>query len=484
MKEINGTVGIPNSYFLKMAKHDYENYQRALPREFYQNSIDAGATSINVVFDESDKSITVTDNGCGMNLDTLQNKLLVLGGSLKGEGAVGAFGKAKEVLFFSWKKYNIATRGLLVEGVGADYTITSTQPADLEGTVCKIWLPKNEDLPSFMRHFKVVGSEMETPAKIHIDGELLSKHKRGKLVKHEDSLGNIHQVKSKESHCMSVRVNGIWMFDEYVGTGLGSLVLELTGSSLELLTSNRDGFKWEAKSLVNMLLADLIINKSSSLIKPILDVVKVIKGEGKITVGEEQLAIAKAKINKGDNLAAIKDKIFVSADPLSPVQRTRVRNTSQVLGAEWEEFSKHIELIGYEPDFLIQCESKRTKQVEKFMESKKARILATMWTEIIKQVLLDNKRYLKFNVGFTFNEEIEAFITQKGGYYIIYLNPHTIKMSQNRRIIMEELKDLAIHEIAHISIIHHDSNFVNEMAAIRKATYADPKPYSDIQRTR
>ena len=48
-----GTVAVPKGYFFRMAKLDYEDWQKALPREFFQNSVDAGASNIVVNFLEN-----------------------------------------------------------------------------------------------------------------------------------------------------------------------------------------------------------------------------------------------------------------------------------------------------------------------------------------------------------------------------------------------------------------------------------------------
>src|SRR5574343_2116131 len=125
MKEVKGTVGIPKEYFFTMGTRDYTSYESALPREFYQNSIDAGASQITVEFDDEEKTITITDDGCGMDRDIILNKLLVLGGSHKSEGSVGAFGKAKEILYFAWIKYCIRSNYCVVNGENDKFTLTS-----------------------------------------------------------------------------------------------------------------------------------------------------------------------------------------------------------------------------------------------------------------------------------------------------------------------------------------------------------------------
>jgi hypothetical protein len=87
-----GQVAVPQEYFLKMAKADYSDWQEALAREFLQNSLDAGASKVEVTIDKTGRTITCVDDGCGMDESTIVEKLLVLGGSKKRAGSVGAFG--------------------------------------------------------------------------------------------------------------------------------------------------------------------------------------------------------------------------------------------------------------------------------------------------------------------------------------------------------------------------------------------------------
>ena len=476
---IEGKVKIPNSYFLKMAKHDYENYRCALCREFYQNSIDAGSKNINVKI--TDNTVEVIDDGCGMNLDTLQNKLLVLGGSFKSsEDSVGAFGKAKEVLFFSWEKYTIRTQDLLVEGTGAEYKITQGLET-IKGTTCKIWLPSEE--LKMRWYFSTIAKRIQTRTKIFVDGNrAMCRSKRGRIVRTIPGVGNIHQVKVRNSTMMQVRINGIWMFDQYVGDNMGTLILELSGKSLDVMTSNRDGFKWETRSTVSRLIEDLTVNKSAAFKKDRPRVKVNIPGSGKVVVGEEYLAAAKMKFESNNSLKDAIKSMLGAPEEMTAIQKARITAAPNIVEKEWDDFVEAIKFIGYKPDFVLLQYDDEDKS--KFIASKKARLLATMWTEIIKQVMLDNKRYLEFTAGFTFEKDIEASISKDDNGVTIYLNPNLIKTGGHRRVLMECLKDLAIHELAHLRFPNHDNDFVNEMAEIRKNTYADDRPYYAIQRTR
>jgi predicted metal-dependent hydrolase len=99
---------------------------------------------------------------------------------------------------------------------------------------------------------------------------------------------------------------------------------------------------------------------------------------------------------------------------------------------------------------------------------------------------MDSKRYLRFTAGFIFNDDYEAKIEWVGDNITIYLNPYLIKISwEYRYVIMEDLKDLAIHELAHLRVKDHNEDFVNEMASIRKITSrADQRPYINIRQIR
>ena len=142
--------------FFETAIKDYENPHWAFVREIMQNSIDAGSRTIHWKFAPSPDgglTVTITDDGCGMNRDILVNKLLELGGSGKEfrDGAVGGFGKAKELLLFSQRSYRIETHNLILEGSGADYTLADIDDFGIDGTVITVHLHPKFDKPQLLR---------------------------------------------------------------------------------------------------------------------------------------------------------------------------------------------------------------------------------------------------------------------------------------------------------------------------------------------
>ena len=92
-----GNVAIGPDFFRKELTN-YSRWKFAWGREVGQNSIDAGAKRIDIVVSVVDVDVckvTWSDDGCGMDLDTLINKFLTLGGTKKKDGATGGFGWAK-----------------------------------------------------------------------------------------------------------------------------------------------------------------------------------------------------------------------------------------------------------------------------------------------------------------------------------------------------------------------------------------------------
>ena len=124
-------ITIPPGYFIKAVKAEYSDYQEALWRELFQNSLDAGSTRIDVFVNDS--GFTFRDNGCGMDRETLINGMLTLGGTVKGENATGGFGQAKNLLTLCHKSYIVKTRNLVVDGSGIYFHISEADDY-LQGT--------------------------------------------------------------------------------------------------------------------------------------------------------------------------------------------------------------------------------------------------------------------------------------------------------------------------------------------------------------
>src|SRR5262245_12122396 len=97
------SVTIGPEFFTK-SFNDYRDQFWAFAREIMQNSLDCGATAIDItvveVPDDDQTLVVVRNDGAPMTRDILVGRLLSLGSSGKDfQGAVGGFGKAKEILY-------------------------------------------------------------------------------------------------------------------------------------------------------------------------------------------------------------------------------------------------------------------------------------------------------------------------------------------------------------------------------------------------
>lgn len=133
---LGGTVKIPKSFHKRERDRAYDDWTSAIFREFVQNSIDAGATRIDISIASAvpkgydgrppdARSVTrlvFEDDGGGMNLDVLNNVYFALGETTKGgDDSVGGFGRARIMQSFGQVRYSVRTQDLLVEGDGSDF---------------------------------------------------------------------------------------------------------------------------------------------------------------------------------------------------------------------------------------------------------------------------------------------------------------------------------------------------------------------------
>ena len=162
-------------------------------REALQNSIDAIGTAIkagkitamealiNIDFDE-ESTLTITDNGIGMDIATIHNKFLSLGGTTKGtDDNVGGFGLAKAVILGCGDWFAIQTQDNYMNSdfLGKE-PIKKTDWFD--GTIITI---KNvqmsktsligSDLKQFKRDVMEYIATSQLPYPVAVNGELVSR---------------------------------------------------------------------------------------------------------------------------------------------------------------------------------------------------------------------------------------------------------------------------------------------------------------------
>ena len=117
---LSGTVQIPKSFHVRERDRAYDDWTLSIFREFVQNSIDAGATRIDISIasavpkgfegrppDARNVTRLVFEDDCGgMSLDVLNKVYFRLGETTKtGDDSVGGFGRARIMQNFSQVRY-------------------------------------------------------------------------------------------------------------------------------------------------------------------------------------------------------------------------------------------------------------------------------------------------------------------------------------------------------------------------------------------
>lgn len=499
---VTGTVGIPVEYFLRMAKHDYSSYRNALPREFFQNSSDAGAKNIWVDSDEERRTITIRDDGHGMDLDTLQNKLLVLGGSKKRKGATGAFGKAKELLFFSWEWYEIKTRNLHCYGQGAEYTIGDrSKSEDHNTTECIITIPESENFSYIENAFWHVARKFEIDAKIHYNGNEVQCELHAKTLLKETKWATVYVDDSRNSFYMQARINGQWMFESYTGVDdIGTVIVEINKQSTEILTSNRDGVKSKYHSEFNNLVKEIIKERKDFIKPPVQIVREKISGTGSIKINwhrakkavKEVVSNVRATIEMTteDAIAMLGELVDVFGSRVAllrsnPIAQELSRDPRKVF-----DFEDRLKFLGYTPDFIVLYDkSRKPRGISDISKVRKLRVLAYIWTEMVKQVLMDIDWVGEFNCGFNFVEDtVASHELDEDGVHYFHINPNNVlkeagwikSVFQNKTLLERDLRMSACHEVAHIFEKYHDTDFVSKFHWIHAQTWKSDKIYAAI----
>ena len=511
----NAEVKTPSGFYEERVKHEYSEVLRARAREVLQNAIDAGATLISVVSDQEARTFTISDNGSGMSFDILVDKLFALGGSYKdNENATGAFGIAKEVIFFANPRYTIHTGNLFVEGRENVYNISEIDE-NFNGTKIELELSKDADFEWQLTCFTEVAQRIETSAQIKVNGkDVLCRFPKGNFLKEIEGLGDLYSYDSKDSSDWSkhvaVRINGIWMHDWYIGDSLRDaetrLTLELTEQSLDCLTTNRDNLKYNYRGKADRFIERLMIDRKSTLRPDKVEVVATVPGDNE---AEGNLYGVEAFLNDLKTSPELLQGMIRIAknNGLDPRLTTaRVSSGFDKQRDYWEKES-YLKFVGYKSSFLTKCEKHELADMRSFLTTKKARTIATIWTETIKQVLLDNGYHEKrFSTGFTTGEDPASFNVRKestrvtrndsGGFEtegnidnhnVFLLHPYILMKKyglSDRKTLGRKLKQMAVHEVAHIRENYHHEGFTANREGVEENTWKSDRIYDKISKLR
>lgn len=277
-----GTITIGRDFF-RSALREYRDWQKAFWREAIQNSVDAGATHIELgIAEQPDGTFRVwcQDDGRGMDRETMVTKFLALGGSTKRDaatGQTGGFGVAKQLLILPWIAWSITSQGLRARGAGVDWvgeSVPFTTGTRLEVVMAadeKVsqWNAQEVLASSTLPHvkFKFVhlradGTAAMAPVK------LAAKLDAGDLVRTMPGMFDVYWNQNGEKgYYAAIRSNGLWMFNTYIGDGVeGRVTVEITGRSIDILSANRDQIRNNEVSIaLSKFMTELAADTSSAL---------------------------------------------------------------------------------------------------------------------------------------------------------------------------------------------------------------------------
>jgi len=278
-----GTVSIGHEFFVKERKSLYSNWQRDFFREFIQNSVDAGSRNISISVEESVENgilceVSVTDDGCGMTRQILENVYFALGETTKTGDGVGGFGRARILTCFSHPGYTIHTQDVFVNGSGSTFEIEEAGIIK-SGTKVQVYIgdATAEDMLFALRDY--LSSCQLSGVNITINGDIFNDwlYRRNKV--RELSFGTIHVNKSGRLNKVFFRVHGQFMFSRYTNAN-AQVVVEIDPSrSRDVLDSSRGGLMGSFQQEVDKFLTELSIDTRSAL-RPRVDNSRMIINDG------------------------------------------------------------------------------------------------------------------------------------------------------------------------------------------------------------
>lgn len=475
-------VHLPVGHFRKSAKREYLNWRRAIVREFYQNSVDADATEIRFTIDELPNHylLTVKDNGTGMSIQDVEEKLLTMGGTDKGENSIGGYGVAKQILYFAWSHWEIHSRDYKVVGSGCRYTIVPNEYTD--GVYAIVHLEKDEPVTetTIQSYLKLCCPKVKTL----VNGtEFTEWTNQGELFK---SLPWAHlHKKTGGNGYVNVQVRGVHMFSTWV-SGETDIVVELSGNAREILTSNRDGLNNPFGQELQTILNDICVNTKSALLPQNNVVLQAFEGRGNTFVSADEFNIPdlsnavrqmRAKLHHEE----LESKFYVPEDQPAPSFGANFSDTSQRNPENVETFVPTIlvKTIGNNLPKKFNPES---------WNQKTAKMMA-LWQRVLRQIFRDSRVSCIFGIGMTFDPDARAEIVYKNEVPFFLLNPdiwrHKLNLSgKSRWLIIQEMKQRALHEIGHfVTEDHnHNENFVLTVAALEANTWRNDDAYRKLNK--
>lgn len=251
-------------------------------REGVQNSLDAihkaiklgqiDQSSAYINIDTNGDTLSIEDNGVGMDIQTLHEKFLSLGGTTKGdEDSVGGFGLAKAVILGCGEGFKVETQDNVFtsEDLGKNPIQKTVFRQGTKITLYKVQTGKNtlisDNVDSFINSILDYILSSDIDVTIRVNGEVHEPYfnKVGKTLRSPDIFDissemipdktklkiNVYKDTSDSSKYLYIRLRGLTQFKQYLGWNANcNIVLDfqtkLDPRSTDYpFSTNREGLK-------------------------------------------------------------------------------------------------------------------------------------------------------------------------------------------------------------------------------------------------
>lgn len=487
--------GTTDDYYERRLR-DYDNWEVAFWREVVQNSRDSGATRVDLecvedVYEDPETKerveavrVSVSDNGRGMDYDTLMTAFFRRGGTLKQEGSVGGFGDAKNLILTPWLGYEVRSHDVVVRGRHEDLFADLTKQGlpYHEGTKVTVWMPTTKTTTSQYAQFLIEQSSLDN-IRFTVDGGLVKGSlPRGKLIQDSDiviegqSVGKLliyHSPRARRKG-VYVRSHGLYMYEAHGFSGdfKGVVTIEVNAPPINVFTTKRDSLSYQssARADVNDVMQRLASDPRTTL-KALRDKKQaVFRGTGAIEAMEGRVAEMAAEIAQRaqleeqkrqkngtikldkNALRALVDAFTGKADELdqetddgsavslSPLPSTFGTLMAQTDFVNVEQIAGAIQISMWKPDFFLYQNIspwKLPKALHPETMQNKYHVLLAVWTEVCKFLLVQFGMFEPFGVGWVFDTDYDpaaggemvigaAYSSYEGKHWLL-INPVEIE---------------------------------------------------------
>lgn len=491
-------IEVPNDYFARSAAREYaDDAGMALVREFAQNSCDAGAKNVEFFF-RANNELVVSDDGKGADADTLKRRVLTPLESFKDAGSVGGFGKAKELLFFANSQWKIRTRDVEVVGSYLDVRSFTTGLENAPGFLAVVTLPEGlyKSALQNARHF-LRNSERPGVTWMLNGDEVKTEVKRPKRSVKDFGFAKGYVERDCADTNVYLRTGGLLTARRYgyQPQAVGRVVIELTGSSVDLLTPARDWFRLsEHRQQVESWLNDLVVNYEKTLADEVGDEILFMDDEyvepeapkSGVTAASIMPAVggvvAEVSFLRTENAQPTMEQVRASTDALydalvdaladdaaKAAVTTEPKAAPKPKKADTFDLSLMPKLEGVKRLVVHTGGKAQAKKGASWLKKNKAeaaRLLAAWVTGV--RVVAGATGLPVDAVGFTFCDSAQAeFVKAKNGRWAVLINPFKLNLSDY--YLADELLDCVLHELAHqVRGASHDEAWAGHEAALRR----------------